>query len=73
MSTDVNRAASPDNPLRQVIVNTHSPAVVANVPERSLLMADLNAANTVEIRAPDILRQYRINFETTPADNQEFS
>ena len=64
MSTDVNVAAGPGNPPRQVIVNTHSPAVVANVPEHSLLMADLNAGNTLEIRSPDILRQYRIDFET---------
>ena len=29
-----------DNPLRQVIVNTHSPAVVYQVPEDSLLVAE---------------------------------
>jgi predicted ATPase len=29
----------PDNPLRQVIVNTHSPSVVAEVPDDSLLVA----------------------------------
>lgn len=29
------------NPLRQVIVNTHSPAVVAQIPDESLLIADL--------------------------------
>jgi hypothetical protein len=40
--TDVDEKVGPDNPLRQVIVNTHSPAVVAQVPDDSLLMADLS-------------------------------
>lgn len=31
---------SPENPLRQVIVNTHSPAVVMQIPQASLLMAE---------------------------------
>jgi hypothetical protein len=31
----------PDNPLRQVIINTHSPSVVMQVPPDSLLVADL--------------------------------
>lgn len=31
----------PDNPLRQVIVNTHSPAVVAQVSDSDLLVAEL--------------------------------
>jgi hypothetical protein len=33
--------AGPDNTLRQVIVNTHSPAVVSQVPDDSLLSAEL--------------------------------
>lgn len=40
--TDVDEKLGPDNPLRQVIINTHSPAVVAQVPDDSLLLADLN-------------------------------
>jgi predicted ATPase len=32
----------PDNPLRQVIINTHSPAVVSEVDEDSLLFAQLH-------------------------------
>ncbi|MCW5978979.1 MAG: AAA family ATPase [Bryobacteraceae bacterium] len=39
--TDVREPLGPDNPLRQVIVNTHSPAVVAQVPDDSLLLAEL--------------------------------
>lgn len=40
--TDLEEKVGQDNPLRQVIINTHSPAVVAQVPDDSLLMADLN-------------------------------
>jgi predicted ATPase len=41
LATDVEAPVGPDNPLRQVIINTHSPAVVMQVPENSLLMADV--------------------------------
>lgn len=41
LATDTHLPVGPDNPLRQVIVNTHSPAVVQQVPEDSLLVADL--------------------------------
>jgi len=40
IATDVNEPASSDNPLRQVIVNTHSPAVVLQVPQDMLLVAE---------------------------------
>jgi len=40
VATDATEPIGPDNPLRQVIVNTHSPAVVAQVPEDSLLSAE---------------------------------
>jgi predicted ATPase len=39
ITTDVREPVADDNPLRQVIVNTHSPAVVQQVPEDSLLLA----------------------------------
>ena len=39
--TDVNSPVDVNNPLRQVIINTHSPAVVQQVPEDSLLVAEL--------------------------------
>lgn len=39
--TDVEEEIAIDNPLRQVIVNTHSPAVVQQVPDDSLLVAEL--------------------------------
>jgi len=39
--TDVDEESALDNPLRQVIINTHSPAVVQQVPDDSLLVAEL--------------------------------
>jgi predicted ATPase len=44
ISTDVEEPVGPDNPLRQVIINTHSPSVVAQVPDDSLLVAELKEA-----------------------------
>ena len=41
IATDVDEPVDEGNPLRQVIVNTHSPAVVGQVPDDSLLVADL--------------------------------
>jgi len=41
IATDTSEPVGPDNPLRQVIVNTHSPAVVGQVPADSLLIAEL--------------------------------
>jgi len=41
IAVKVDEPIGPENPLRQVIVNTHSPAVVQQVPERSLLVAEL--------------------------------
>ncbi|HEV8581035.1 MAG TPA: AAA family ATPase [Thermoanaerobaculia bacterium] len=38
--TDVDEPIGNDNPLRQVIINTHSPAVVTQVPDESLLVAE---------------------------------
>jgi predicted ATPase len=38
--TETALPVAPDNPLRQVIVNTHSPGVVAQVPDDSLLVAE---------------------------------
>jgi len=39
--TDPDEPVGPNNPLRQAIINTHSPAVVGQVPESSLLSAEL--------------------------------
>jgi len=40
IATDTDEPVGPDNPLRQVIINTHSPAVVQQVPDESLLIAE---------------------------------
>ena len=45
IAVDVHSPVGPDNPLRQVIINTHSPLVVAQVPEASLIIADLRRAH----------------------------
>jgi predicted ATPase len=41
IAVDTTMPISVTNPLRQVIINTHSPVVVAEVPEDSLLIAEL--------------------------------
>jgi predicted ATPase len=50
IATDVNEPISPDNPLRQVVINTHSPSVVAQVPDDSLLVAELKESVESGIR-----------------------
>jgi predicted ATPase len=40
LTTDIREPVAPGNPIRQVIINTHSPAVVLQVPEDSLVMAE---------------------------------
>jgi hypothetical protein len=41
IAVDTDEAVGPDNPLRQVIINTHSPVVVGEVQDDSLLVAEL--------------------------------
>ncbi len=45
IATDTENPVDATNPLRQVIVNTHSPSVVREVPEDSLVVAELR--NTI--------------------------
>lgn len=40
IATDPEEEIGPDNPLRQVIINTHSPGVVGQVPQESLLVCE---------------------------------
>jgi predicted ATPase len=42
IAVDPTKSVGPDNPLRQVIINTHSPAVVAQVPDDALIVAKLH-------------------------------
>jgi predicted ATPase len=44
LAVDTEEPVGPTNPLRQVIINTHSPSVVAEVPDDSLLLAQGSAA-----------------------------
>ena len=41
IASDTSRPIGMDNPLRQVIINTHSPSVVAQILDDSLLVAEL--------------------------------
>jgi predicted ATPase len=41
LAVDTDLAVGADNPLRQVMINTHSPSVVVEVPDDSLLVAKL--------------------------------
>jgi predicted ATPase len=41
IAVDVCAPVGPGNPLRQVIINTHSPVVIARIPDDSLLVAEL--------------------------------
>jgi len=41
ISVDANHPNGPDNPLRQVIINTHSPSVVAQILDQDLLFAEI--------------------------------
>jgi predicted ATPase len=60
IASDPNTGFDPAEPLRQVIVNTHSPAVVAQVPDDSLLIAE-----SKEI-VRDGKRSSRVVFSTLP-------
>ena len=44
IAVDTHEAVDADNPLRQVIINTHSPVVVGQVPDDSLLIAESKEA-----------------------------
>ena len=48
LAVDVDELVDADNPLRQVIINTHSPSVVACVPDDALLMAHIARGGEAE-------------------------
>ena len=60
IATDPNEAVDFDNPLRQVIVNTHSPVVVGQVDDQDLVFAELK--ETVESKR----RFDRVSFACLP-------
>jgi predicted ATPase len=49
LAVDTTYAVNEDNPLRQVIINTHSPLVVLQVPDESLLAAESAPRNQVTL------------------------
>jgi predicted ATPase len=52
LAMDTHLPVGPDNPLRQVIINTHSPACAAEAPEDSLLSAEPANAERNGIQLP---------------------
>ena len=59
IATDTDLPVDEDNPLRQVIVNTHSPSVVMQTPEDSLLIAELaEGVRTVGDRSKEPLIRF---------------
>jgi len=63
IAVDVNSESGEDNPLRQVIVNTHSPAVVQQVSDESLLVAELREK---EVRFGCLKDTWRANLSDVP-------
>jgi len=66
IATDVNEPVDIDNPLRQVIINTHSPAVVLQVPDDSLVIAELKDRKRYQgVRFSCLDNTWRTKDETT--------
>lgn len=51
IAVDIENEVGADNPLRQVIVNTHSPSVVSQAPDDALLVSELQEVMTAGQRA----------------------
>ena len=56
IAVDVNEPVGNDNPLRQVIINTHSPVVVQQVEDNDLLAAEIKGEGVVFSCLPDTWR-----------------
>jgi predicted ATPase len=65
IATDADSPLDEENPLRQVIINTHSPSVVLQTPEDSLLVAELvegiRMPNGHNIKIPVRFRQLQFS------------
>ncbi|MBL8618646.1 MAG: AAA family ATPase [Deltaproteobacteria bacterium] len=64
IAVDVHRPTGPDNPMRQVIINTHAPAVAQRVPQDSLVIAEAEqrlrgAARTRALRLQGLPQTWR--------------
>jgi hypothetical protein len=77
IATDTDEPVSDDdNPLRQVIINTHSPAVVLQVPEDSLVVAEkvpgnIHGRNVSSLRFAALPGTWRtrVGMDTCPKSN----
>jgi hypothetical protein len=58
IATDTEEPLGEDNPLRQVIINTHSPAVVGEVEDDDILIAELKEV----VRKNDGVRFHKLSF-----------
>ena len=73
IAVDVTRPVATDNPLRQVIVNTHSPAVVHLVPPESLLIAETEQAIRDDTRFQKAVFRWRPDTWRSEASPEEES
>lgn len=61
MAVDPQRRPGPDNPLRQLVVNTHSPALVELLPPDEVVLAE-----SVEVEGPAGRRARTVRFAAPP-------
>ena len=54
IATDITLESGDGNPLRQVIINTHSPIVVSEIPDESLLFAETNYDVVQDTTEPNV-------------------
>jgi len=64
IATDTTMEVGSDNPLRQVIINTHSPAVVGQVKDEDLLVAEIKAGGVSFSCLPDTWRDKKCGTPT---------
>jgi predicted ATPase len=60
LAVDINTAVDEDNPLRQVIINTHSPSVVALVQDSDLITAERDTSSRAGVQ------ETRLRFKHLP-------
>lgn len=64
IAADTTMEVGLDNPLRQVIINTHSPAVVGQVKDEDLLVAEIKAGGVYFSCLPDTWRDKKCGTPT---------
>lgn len=77
LAVDAMEELGPDNPLRQIIINTHSPSVVLQIQEDSLLFAKpiksvISGQKTNLVKFYHLSKTWRCNFKNDAA-RQEIS